>query len=135
MRSSYTLTQGYWKTDLNCGPAPLDPTWDPLPASQEGRVLPNVDAKGDPGTGTRSSGPRAILYDHRAPVHGSDAEHRDRASTTAAVAVAEGFFASFTPAEAGALGKTSSARTNALGWASTLGSYNEGSIGPGHCDE
>lgn len=51
------------------------------------------------------------------------------------IAEAEGFFASFTPAEAGALGKTSTARTNALGWAATFTSYNEGASGPGHCDE
>jgi hypothetical protein len=55
-------------------------------------------------------------------------------SVTAAILAAETFFstAGNTPD-----GWTSGSTTKAqlLGWASTLGSYNEGTIGPGHCSE
>jgi len=103
--------------------------------------LPNVDAKGDPATWysifwTSPSG--NVYYQLAHQFMAAKLNILNGASSTATVDVAIAgaeVFSSFTPAEAGALGKTSSSRTNALGWASTLGSYNEGAIGPGHCDE
>jgi hypothetical protein len=139
-----TLTQGYWKTHSNRGPAPADSTWNLLPAAQDtAAFLPYVDAKGDPGTWysifwTPPSGGNVyyqLAHQYMAAqlniLNGASAP----ASVTSALAGANGFFAAYTPAEAGALGKTSAARTQALAWAGTLGSYNEGAIGPGHCDE
>lgn len=138
-----TLTQGYWKTHSNRGPAPLDTTWNLLPNSQDtAAFLPFVDAKGDPGTWYSIfwTAPAGNVYYQLAHqymaarlniLNGASAP----ASVTSALTSANGFFAAYTPAEAGALGKTSTARTNALAWAATLASYNEGAIGPGHCDE
>ena len=60
------------------------------------------------------------------------------ASTPAAVATAlAGAQAFFTAASAGtpAPAKDSALRTQVLGWATTLDNYNNGIIGPGHCDE
>lgn len=139
-----TLTQGYWKTHSNRGPAPADSTWNLLPAAQDtAAFLPYVDAKGDPGTWytifwTPPAGGNVyyqLAHQYMAArlniLNGASAP----ASVTSALAGANGFFAAYTPAEAGALGKSSTARTQALAWAGTLGSYNEGTIGPGHCDE
>jgi len=53
---------------------------------------------------------------------------------TSAIAAAEAFFsgAGNTPA---AWSSGSTTKAQLLGWAATLGSYNEGTIGPGHCSE
>lgn len=138
-----TLTQGYWKTHSNRGPAPADSTWNLLPAAQDtAAFLPYVDAKGDPGTWYSIfwTPPAGNVYYQLAHqymaaqlniLNGASAP----ASVTAALTGANGFFAAYTPAEAGALDKQSAARAQALAWAGTLGSYNEGAIGPGHCDE
>jgi hypothetical protein len=139
-----TLTQGYWKTHSDKGPASkADSTWNLLPAGEDtAAFLPYVDAKGDPGSWYSIfwTAPAGNVYYQLAHqymaaqlniLNGASAP----ASVTSALAGASGFFAAYTPAEAGALGKTSTARTQALAWASTLASYNEGAIGPGHCDE
>lgn len=138
-----TLTQGYWKTHSDKGPAPADSTWNLLPAGEDtAAFLPYVDAKGDPGswytifwTSVSGNVYYQLAHQYMAAqlniLNGASAP----ASVGTALAGANGFFALYTPAEAGALGKTSAARTNALAWASTLASYNEGGIGPGHCDE
>lgn len=138
-----TLTQGYWKTHSDKGPAPADSTWNLLPAGEDtAAFLPYVDAKGDPGTWYSIfwTAPAGNVYYQLAHqymaaqlniLNGASAP----ASVTSALTGANGFFAAYTPAEAGALAKDSAARKQALAWASTLASYNEGAIGPGHCDE
>jgi len=57
------------------------------------------------------------------------------ASVTAAIAAAEDFFshAGDTPAGWANLGYKT--KSDLIGWAGILGSYNEGTIGPGHCSE
>ena len=139
-----TLTQGYWKTHSRDGPAPYDDNWANLGALQEDTpaFLPFVDAKGDPGTWISIfwTAPAGNVYYQLAHQYMAARLNilNGASSTTAvntALAGAEAFFLSYTPAEAAALGKTSTARQNALDWASTLASYNEGAIGPGHCDE
>ena len=144
-----TLTQGYWKTHSNQGPAPLDPTWNLLPLAElTAAFLPNVDAKpgaGNPAPGTwysifwTSPSGGNVYYQLAHQYMAAKLNRLGGASSTAAVdaaiASADVFFATYTPTEAGALGKNSTARQNALALATTLGNYNTGLIGPGHCDE
>ncbi len=53
------------------------------------------------------------------------------ASVTTAISGAEAFFDGKTPST----NLTNVQKNQAKGWASTLGAYNEGTIGPGHCSE
>jgi hypothetical protein len=139
------LTQGYWKTHSRDGPAPYDNNWANLGALQEDSLafLPFVDAKGNPGTWisifwTPPAGGN-VYYQLAHQYMAAQLNKLNGASSTtavdAALAAANTFFLTYTPAEAGALGKSSTARQNALALAGTLGAYNEGTIGPGHCDE
>ena len=54
------------------------------------------------------------------------------AEVDAALAGADAYFAA---AAAGTPAPSGSLRTQVQGWASTLASYNEGDIGPGHCED
>ena len=56
-------------------------------------------------------------------------------SVTAAITTATSLFATYTPAQIGALSGSDALRKQFVALAGTLGSYNEGLIGPGHCDE
>ena len=143
--SGCTLTQGYWKTHSEFCPAPYDNTWALLPnGASTLAFLPYVDADGNPGTWYSIfwTAPAGNVYYQLAHQYMAARLNilNGASSTTAvntALAGAEAFFAQYTPAEAAALAKTSTARQNALAWASTLGSYNEGTLagGPPHCDE
>ena len=130
-----TFTQGYWKTHSTLGPAAKpDATWDLV---------------GGPNATFFTSGQTWLQVFNTAPAGGNvyyilahqwmaaTLNTLAGASTTAAVdsalAFGQTFFSTYTPATAGAL--KGSAKTAANAAASTLGSYNEGEIGPGHCDE
>ncbi len=133
-----TLTPGYWKTHSKYGPAPSDARW-------------NLITPSGPDTPFFSSGQTYIQVLNTPPSGGNvyyilsfqyiaaKLNMLSGASSTPAVdsafASATAFFGSYTPTTAGALGKSSTARQDALGWATTLGDYNSGLIGPGHCDE
>jgi hypothetical protein len=129
-----TLTQGYWKTHSVYGPAAHpDDTWYLL------------DALG-PDTPFFLSGktwyqvfwtpPAGNAYYNLAHQYMAAKLNilNGAASTSAvdsALASATTFFNTYTPSST--LSKT--VRQNALAWASTLDKYNNGIIGPGHCDE
>jgi hypothetical protein len=134
-----TLTQGYWKTHSKYGPASKpDATWNLLP----GGLGPDTTffLSGTTWINVFNTAPAGNVYYQLAHQYmAARLNILNGASSTAAVdsaiAGATTFFNTYTPAQAGALAKSSTARQNALGWAGTLGSYNEGAIGPGHCDE
>jgi hypothetical protein len=131
-----TLTQGYWKTHSEFGPAPYDNTWALLTNGASTTFFKS-------GTSwyqvfwTPPSG--NVYYQLAHQYMAAVLNKLNGASSTPAVdsamSSAVTFFNTYTPAQAGALAKQSTARANALAAAGTLGSYNEGKIGPGHCDE
>lgn len=130
-----SLTQGYWKTHSIYGPASKpDAVWNLLP----GGLGPN--------TVFYSSGMTWITLFRTPPKGGNvyiQLAHQfmaarlnvlNGASTTTAVDAAllgaTNFFSSgATPSTT----LTNAQKTTLKGYASTLGSYNEGAIGPGHC--
>ncbi|MDH5504571.1 MAG: hypothetical protein OEY98_11175, partial [Acidimicrobiia bacterium] len=138
-----TLTQGYWKTHNTAfwGGAPADDTW---------LLLGDVDGDGTvEGASEQFFGTDKTWFDvmWTAP-KGGDAYYQlahqwiaaklnvlNGAGTTpavdAALAHGEDFFANNPPDGSlkGKLGK------DVRAYASTLAAYNEGDIGPGHCDE
>jgi hypothetical protein len=128
-----TLTQGYWKTHSRYGPAPYDAAWmlvgEDTPFFLSGRSWYSV-------LWTPPAGGQ-VYYILAHAYAAARLNVLDGASTTpavdAALAQAEMFFSSYTPAQAAMLSKTMRARYLAV--AETLTHYNEGLIGPGHCSE
>ncbi len=144
-----TLTQGYWKTHSNKGPAPLDTTWNLLP-DQPAAFDPDAIQEAEDETffysgqtwyqviSSSSSGGNAYYILARQYIaavlnilNGASAP----ASVTSAITAATTYFNNPANTPASALNLSKSARNTLLGYATTLGNYNTGVIGPGHCDQ
>lgn len=142
-----TLTQGYWKThnDSFKGGAPTDETW---------QLLGDVDGDGTvEGEGETFflSGQTFFQVMWTAPKGNSyyNLAHQyiaarlnilagaDPSAVQSVLASATGLFGAYTPDQVAALkGKGGKElRAQFIELAGVLGSYNEGQIGPGHCDE
>jgi len=59
----------------------------------------------------------------------------DPSAVTTTLNTALTLFQTYTPAQIGALKGNNALRNQFVNLAGILGSYNEGTIGPGHCDE
>jgi hypothetical protein len=133
-----TLTQGYWKTHSELGPAPYDGTWALLPNGASttfylsGATYHEV-------LWTPPKGNVYFVLAHQyiaATLNGLDGASAP-SSVADALADAQALFATYTPAEVLALkGPAGNAvRAEFTSLASTLDDYNNGIIGPGHCSE
>jgi hypothetical protein len=136
--SGCTLTQGYWKTHSKYGPASKpDATWNLLPGGA------------GPDTAFFKSGAGWITVFRTAPAGNAyyNLAHQYMAArlnllagaaapanVTSAVSSATSLFETYTPAQIGGLKGSNSVRQQFISLADTLGAYNEGLIGPGHCD-
>ena len=134
-----TLTQGYWKTHSKYGPAAKpDATWSLLPGGA------------GPDTVFFLSGASWYQVFWTAPAGNAyyNLAHQYMAarlnvldgasapsSVTDAITAATALFNAYTPAQIGAMDSKNAVRKQFIALAGTLGSYNEGLIGPGHCDE
>jgi hypothetical protein len=129
-----TLTQGYWKTHSEYGPAPYDETWALLPDGADtifylsGQTWYKVfwtPPAGNP------------YYNLAHQYMAAYLNTLNGASTTpavdAALAAAEDLFETYTPAQVAGLNNKQ--KKVFIQLASTLDKYNNGLIGPGHCDE
>jgi hypothetical protein len=142
-----TLTQGYWRThnDSFWGGAPTDDTW---------QLLGDVDADGTvEGEGELFFGSGQTYFEVMWTSPKGNAYYilavqyiaanlntlagADPSAVTDELAAATTLFETYDPAEIAALkGKNGKAlRSQFIDLAGTLGAYNEGDIGPGHCDE
>lgn len=130
-----SLTQGYWKTHNEYRAPPDDATWYKL----EGGLGPNTMFFNSGKTWyevfwTAPAGNAYYNLAHQymaAVLNGLNGA--DTSSMNATLAAAKTLFENNTPAQVEALkGK---AKENVTTLAGILGSYNEGTIGPGHCDE
>ena len=129
-----TLTQGYWKTHSDRGPAPYDDNWANLGSLQEDTPFFSSGLTWYQLFWTPPSGGNAyIQLAHQ--YMAAKLNVLNGASTTPAVAAAfawaEAFFVGKTPSTSLTKSQVDAARSAA----GTLGSYNEGLVGPGHCDE
>jgi hypothetical protein len=134
-----TLTQGYWKTHSTYGPASKpDATWNLLP----GGLGPNTVffLSGASWYQVFWTAPAGNAYYNLADQYmaarlnildGASAP----SSVTNAIATATTLFQTYTPAAIGTLKGSDALRKQFVELAGILGSYNEGLIGPGHCDE
>jgi hypothetical protein len=137
--SGCTLTQGYWKTHSTYGPASKpDATWSLVPGGA------------GPDTVFFLSGASWYQVFWTAPAGNAyyNLAHQYMAarlnvldgasapsSVTDAITAATALFNAYTPAQIGAMDSKNAVRKQFIALAGTLGSYNEGLIGPGHCDE
>jgi hypothetical protein len=127
-----TLTQGYWKTHSVYGPAKKsDPTWDLLANGPDTPFFLSsktwyqvfwIAPKGNPYY--------ILAHQYEAAKLNILSGASSTASVDAAIAWAENFFSTYTPTS-----WPKGLKSQIISNAGILGSYNEGLIGPGHCDE
>ena len=127
-----TLTQGYWKTHSEYGPAPYDDTWAMLsdgadtPFFSSGATYHGV-------LWTPPAGNAYFVLAHQyiaAELNGLNGA--DDAAVTTTMAQAETLLSTYAPAQV-KTSKTLKAQFTAL--AAALDAYNNGLVGPGHCSE
>ena len=132
-----TLTQGYWKTHSQKGPAPYDDAWGNLsfigfnyeedtPFYLSGKTWYQVFWTAPAGNPYYN-----LAHQYMAAKLNILNGAATTPAVTAAINNAETFF--WTKLPSAKLSKTE--RANILMWAATLDQYNNGYIGPGHCDE
>lgn len=128
-----TLTQGYWKTHSENGPAPYDDTWallgDGADTELDDSGMSWYDVFWTPPKGGN------VWYQLAHQWMAASLNALNEASVPddvqAALEGGETWLASHSASDK-IKGKDA---TDAKDWASLLASYNEGSVGPGHCDE
>jgi hypothetical protein len=136
-----TLTQGYWKTHSEYGPAPEDENWFNIGDVDGDGISEGPDemffASGKTWYQVFWTTPKGgnayylLAHQYMAAKLNIASPADSPASVDAAITWAETFFAGRDPDA-----KLSKAlRAEAIGYAGTLASYNEGDIGPGHCSE
>jgi hypothetical protein len=130
-----TLTQGYWKTHSEKGPAPYDDTWALLPGGK-GADTPffNSGKTWYQAFWTPPAGGNAywsLAHQYAAAV----LNQLNGASVPAAVAKAMTEAKAFLSDYAKNNNPKGNTRKVMLELAGVLGAYNEGATGPGHCSE
>lgn len=132
-----SLTQGYWKTHSEYGPAPYDDNWANLADGADTAFF----LSGQSWYEVLWTAPRGNAYYNLAHQYIAAYLNGLNGANTSAIAgdlaAAQALLEAYTPAAIGALkGKGSTAlRNQFLSLAGTLDAYNNGLIGPGHCDE
>lgn len=129
-----TLTQGYWKTHSELGPAPYDDNWANLPNGASTVFY----LSGQSWYEVFQTPPAGNAYYNLAhQFMAAKLNVLNGASVPAevqdALTAAETLFDAYTPAQAAALKGKAANEFRAL--ATILDNYNNGYIGPGHCDE
>ncbi|MEZ4682520.1 MAG: hypothetical protein R2932_50765 [Caldilineaceae bacterium] len=130
-----TLTQGYWKTHSEKGPAPYDDAWSQLangadtPFFLSGHSYFEVLWTAPAGNVYYNLAHQYIAAELNAL---NDADFTTVQSTFDA---ATSLLNTYTPQEIAALRPNNSVRKLFVSLAATLDKYNNGLIGPGHCSE
>jgi len=128
-----TLSQGYWKTHSEFGPAPYDDTWALLlngaskPFFSSGQSWYQV-LRTPPQAGNAYY---ILAHQYIAAKLNILNGAASTPEVDAAIAGATTFFHTYTPSST----LSKSVRKNAVSYASILDRYNNGYIGPGHCSE
>jgi hypothetical protein len=150
-----TLTLGYWKTHNATfkGGAPVDATWELLPLKELSGFFTNTGAPPSYPLAGPNALPAFTWFNVFWTSPGGNAYYQlsqqymaaklnilngaDPSAVNAAITTAETLFSTLanTPAAIGALSGNNQLRKQFVNTAGTLGSYNEGKTGPGHCTE
>jgi hypothetical protein len=131
-----SLTPGYWKTHSAYGPAPYDSTWEQLPGGLgtetpfflSGATYYRVIWTPTAGNAYYTLA-RAYIAAQLNQLNGADFS-----AASSAFAQATAILQAYGPSDP-VFTKKSLTRTQALAAATTLDNFNNGVIGPGHCDE
>jgi len=127
------LTQGYWKTHSEFGPAPYDDAWAMLSNGASTAFFSSNQTWYQVLRTPPAGGSAYYLLAHQ--YISAKLNIMNAAATTpevtAAISWAEAFFTAYTPAST--LSKT--VRNTAVSYASLLEQYNRGLVGTGHCSE
>jgi len=130
-----TLTPGYWKTHSIYGPAPYDDTWALLLPSAEtspfflsGNTYFNVLNTSPAGNAYY------ILSFQYIAAELNFLNGADPSAAQAAFDAATLLFQTYTPAQIAVLRGSSALRQQFVNLGTILDNYNNGLIGPGHCD-
>lgn len=127
---SCTLTQGYWKTHSEHGPAPYDDTWALLPNGADtmffGTGMTWYEMFWTPPTGN----PYIQLAHQYMAAKLNELNGSDVSAISQTLIDAQALLSAYTPATL-----PTNKRAQARNLATILDNYNNGLIGPGHCDE
>lgn len=127
------MTQGYWKTHSEHGPAPYDDTWAQLPDGADTSFY----LSGTTYHGAMWIAPAGNPYWSLARQYIAALMNQYNGANVSVVSTqmsqAATIFATYTPLQIKNGSKTLKAQVTAL--ASALEAYNSGATGPGHCDE
>ncbi len=130
-----TLTQGYWKTHSEFGPAPYDETWAQLPNGASTAFF----LSGQTYYQVLWTSPAGNAYYNLAHQYIAAQLNflngADPSAAQAAFNAATALFNTYTPAQVAAMKASNAVRKQFIALAATLDGYNNGLIGPGHCSE
>ena len=125
-----TLTPGYWKTHSKYGPAPLDDTW--AGREDNGFWLSGQTVYEVINTPPKRGNAYYILsFQYIAAYLNNDTGAWVPEDVWEAINWADVFFATYGPSDT----LSEEERAAAIANASILANFNEGIIGPGHCDD
>lgn len=130
-----TLTQGYWKTHSEKGPAPYDDTWALLANGADTPFFGGAswyDVFHTPVGGNQYYN---LAHQYMAAYLNTLAGASAPQAVLDALSDAETLFGLYSPADIAGLKGNDSLRKQFVELAGTLGSYNEGLTGPGHCGD
>ncbi|WP_143186070.1 hypothetical protein [Algoriphagus halophilus] len=127
------LTQGYWKTHSEFGPAPYDDTWALLPSGASTVFFLSGQTWYE-AFNTPPSGNVYYQFAHQFMATSLNIlGGADQSAVSAEYNTAISLFNTYTPAQVAALPKSSPIRTQMLEIALTFDNYNKGIIGTGNC--
>lgn len=128
-----TYTQGYWKTHSAAGPAPYDDGWKQLGALEEKTLFFNF---GQTWLTVWNTPPRGNPFYQLAHQYMAAKLNvlNGASSTTDVDNAISGAEALFNSLAAGSNSLTDAQKSQANAWATLLDNYNNGLIGPGHCE-
>ncbi|HEX6323879.1 MAG TPA: hypothetical protein VFZ36_09150 [Vicinamibacterales bacterium] len=126
-----TLTQGYWGTHSSKGPAKYDATWaligEDTPFYQSGTSYYGA-------LQLPTKGNAYYVLAHQFIAAKLNVLKGAAAPAGVNMAAIDTFFSTYTPGQIAALKGANSVRAQALAWAATLDSYNNGLLNAAHCD-
>ena len=128
-----SLTQGYWKTHSEHGPAPYDDTWAMLPAGADTTLFSSSQSYYQVLWTAPGGNAYYVLAHQYIAAELNLLNGADGSAITADMAAARALLESKTPAQVATMKPKDKAAWIAL--ASKLDAYNNGLTGPGHCDE
>ena len=132
-----SLTPGYWKTHSEYGPAPYDSTWASLPDGADTLFYLSGQSYYDVLWTAPHGNAYYILAHAFIAARLNQLDGADTTSIDGALAAAIALFEVYTPANLaiGRGGAFQALKAQFIDLGAILDSYNNGLIGPGHCDE